>query len=401
MAGAAASMSRTVAAPPRVLLVINSLVYGGAERMMQRMISRLGGQGHVRYTVCSLEEDGPIGALLRADGVEVINLGITGGTVRQVASGAARLRRLLRSGRFDLVHSFLYRSHCASRLARSGLAPRIPLVSTEHCLGDNRGLAVRLVNRLTGRMSDRIVAVCHAVADRAVARDGVAPDRVAVIPNGVEPRSSDARARARLRKALGLDESQVLILYLGRLHHEKGPDLLIEALAILARTAPGGWTAALLGTGEERAAVERLVRERGLEGRVLMPGSRRRVGPWIDACDLLVLSSREEGMPVAALEAMMQSRAVVATRVGGTPEVVVDGVTGLLAPPEDAGGLAAALLRMISDGALRRRMGEAGRTRALADFTVEQMADRTLALYGQLLARRLSAPAAAAAAGAE
>jgi len=125
------------------------------------------------------------------------------------------------------------------------------------------------------------------------------------------------------------------------------------------------------------------------------------VGPWIDACDLLVLSSREEGMPVAALEAMMQSRAVVATRVGGTPEVVVDGVTGLLAPPEDAGALAAALLRMISDGALRRRMGEAGRTRALADFTVEQMADRTLALYGQLLARRLSAPAAAAAAGAE
>jgi glycosyltransferase involved in cell wall biosynthesis len=394
-------MSRVVAAPPRVLLVINSLVYGGAERMMQRMISRLSAQGRVRYTVCSLEGDGPIGASLRSDGVEVITLGVAGGTVRQVAGGAARVRQLLKSGRFDLVHSYLYRSHCASRLARSGLPTRIPLVSTEHCLGDNRGLGVRLMNRLTSRMSDRIVAVCRAVADRAVLRDGVPRDHVAIIPNGVEPRSSDARARARLRKVLGVGDQNALILYLGRLHHEKGPDLLIEALAVLARNTPGSWKAVLLGAGEERTAIERQVRATGLDGRVLLPGARRRVGPWIDACDLLVLSSREEGMPVAALEAMMQSRAVVATRVGGTPEVVVDGVTGLLVPPEDPGALAGALGRMILDGALRRRMGEAGRIRALAEFTVEQMADRTLDLYGQVLRRSIPASGAAAAAGAD
>lgn len=394
-------MSDRAGVPPRVLLVINSLVYGGAERMMQRMISRLNGQGRVRFTVCSLEGDGPIGALLRADGVEVITLEGAGGTMRQVACGAARLRPLLKSGRFDLVHSFLYRSHCASRLARLGLTPRIALVSTEHCLGDNRGLGIRIVNRLTSRMSDRIVAVCRAVADRAVRRDGVPRDRVAVIPNGAETRFPDARARARLRKTLGMDDEHALLLYLGRLHREKAPDRLIEALAGLRRTTPDGWTAILVGAGDERPAVERQIRALGLDGRVLLPGPRRRVAPWIDACDLLVLPSREEGMPVAALEAMMQGRAVVATNVGGTPEVVVDGVTGLLVPPEDPGALATALGRLIHDRVLRRRMGEAGRRRALAEFTIERMAEKTLELYGHLLARRIPAAAAAAAAGAD
>ena len=394
-------MSDMAVSPPRVLLVINSLVYGGAERMMQRMISRLNGQGRVHFTVCSLEGDGPIGARLRADGVEVVILGGRGGTVRQVAGGAARLRPLLSSGRYDLVHSFLYRSHCASRLARLGLATRIPLVSTEHCLGDNRGLAVRVVNRLTSRMSDRIIAVCRAVADRAVDRDGVPRDRVAVIPNGAEPRLPDARARARLRKALGLARDHAMVLYLGRLHREKAPDRLIEAFAALRRTTPDGWTAFLVGEGEERPAVERQIKALDLERRVFLPGSRRRVAPWIDACDLLVLPSREEGMPLAALEAMIQGRAVVATRVGGTPEVVVEGVTGLLVPPEDPAALAEALGRLIRDGAARQRMGEAGRTRALAEFTVERMAERTLEMYGSLLSRPIPAAAAAAAAGAD
>jgi glycosyltransferase involved in cell wall biosynthesis len=394
-------MSDRRASAPRVLLVINSLVYGGAERMMQRMISRLNGQGRVRYTVCSLEGDGPIGALLRADGVEVITLAGAGGTMRQVAGGAARLRPLLRSGRFDLVHSFLYRSHCASRIARLGLRPRLPLISTEHCLGDNRGLGIRIVNRLTSRMSDRIVAVCRAVADRAVRRDGVPRDRVVVIPNGAETRNPDARARARLRKALGMNDEHALLLYLGRLHREKAPDRLIEALDRLRQTTPDGWTAVLVGAGEERSAVERQIKVLGLEGRVLLPGSRRRVAPWIDASDLLVLPSREEGMPVAALEAMMQARAVVATRVGGTPEVVVEGVTGFLVSPGDSGALAAALGRLIRNRVLRQRLGEAGRTRALAEFTIDQMAEKTLELYGRLLARRIPASAAPATVGAD
>jgi glycosyltransferase involved in cell wall biosynthesis len=193
----------------------------------------------------------------------------------------------------------------------------------------------------------------------------------------------------------------VLILYLGRLHEEKAPDRLIEALAALRRTLPDGWTAILVGAGEERPAIERQIKTLGLETRVLLPGSRRRVAPWIDACDLLALPSREEGMPVAALEAMMQCRPVVATRVGGTPEVVVEGETGLLVPPDDPDALAGALGLLIHDRTLRQRMGEAGRTRALAGFTVERMAERTLDLYGQLLAQRIPAPAAAASAGAD
>jgi glycosyltransferase involved in cell wall biosynthesis len=400
MARSTENLSRPGTGEPRVLLVVNSLGLGGTERMIQRMVSSLAATRSVCFTVCSLETAGPIGTALRDAGVEVIALGGHGGALRQVLGGAFRLRRLLASRRFDLLHTFLYRSHCAGRLARLGLRPRVPLLSSERCLGDNRGGLVQIANRVTSRMSDRILAVSGAVADRVVRRDGVPRDRVAVVSNGVEAAAPDERTRARLRRALGVADGGTLILYLGRLHPEKGPDVLVEALARLDRRAGDAWRAALVGGGEERDALLRRVTALGMADRVRVPGPRRRVGPWLDACDLLVLPSREEGMPVAALEAMMRSRAVVATRVGGTPEVVLDGKTGLLIPPDDPDALAAALLRLIADRAALATMGEAGRRRALAEFTIERMAAETLRHYRALQSPGADANAAPVAMGA-
>src|SRR5262245_26068814 len=199
---------------PRVLLVVNSLGIGGTERMIETLVTHLTRDGRVRFTVCSLGEEGAIGGRLREAGVPVVALGWRG-AAGQIAGGARGLRRLLRGGRFDLVHTFLYRAHCTGRLARAGLAPRVPLLSSERCLGDNRGPLTRLVNRLTARASDRVLAVSRAVGERAVTRDGVPRGRVAIVPNGVATAEPDARSRARLRRALGLGERDVLFLYLG------------------------------------------------------------------------------------------------------------------------------------------------------------------------------------------
>jgi glycosyltransferase involved in cell wall biosynthesis len=364
-------------------------------------VTCLEGGGRVRYTVCTLEGGGPIEGSLRAAGVEIIGLGSSTGLVRQVFGGALRIRRLLKTGRFDLIHSFLYRSHCASRLARFGMRRRIPLVSSERCLGDNRGGAVRRLNRWTSRFSDRIVAVSQAVGGRAVERDRVPRGRVVVVPNGIEVRTPDPRIRRRLRHALRLADAHVLMLYLGRLHREKGPDRLLDALARLRARSGGAWSVALIGGGteDERALIDRMTVTLGLKGRVLLAGPRRRVDPWIDACDILVLPSREEGMPVAALEAMMHARPVVATRVGGTPEVVRDGETGLLVPSEDPESLSLALERLVQDAPLRRKLGEAGRARALAEFTIERMAGGTLDVYRRVLEERIHVATAAAVAG--
>ncbi len=375
------------AAAPQVLLVVNSLRYGGTERMIERMTTHLHDSGKVRYTLCTLEDEGPIGAQLRARGVEVIALGLGGGMVRQVVGGAHGLRRLLRRRHFDLIHSFLYRSHCASRLARVGLRPRVPLISSERCLGDNRARATLWVNRLTGRMSDRILAVSEAVAERAIERDGIPRERVAVVPNGIEPQPSRPRQRSRLRKALRLGDDAMLFLFLGRLHPEKGPDLLIEALDLLRREEPEGWRVVFVGDGGQRSELESRVNRLGLRDRVFLAGGRRRVGPWLEACDALILPSREEGMPVAALEAMMCGRAVIATQVGGSPEVVLDGETGITVPAEDAAALARALVRLLRDPGLTRRLGAQGRDRGRKEFSIDRMTDGTLRQYEQMMPR--------------
>lgn len=377
---------------PRVLLVVNSLGIGGTERMIERLVLALNGDGRVRYHVLSLETPGPIGARLLAAGVPVTALGRRG-AVRQVVSGFSAVRRLIRSGRFDLVHSFLYRSHTACRLARLFAGRSVPLISSERCLGDNRGGVARLVNRLTARGSDRVLAVSRAVGETAARRDGVPADRVAVVPNGIEVPAPDARSRRRLRRALGLGEDEALLLALGRLHREKGPDLLLQALAILNERGVAGWRAAFVGDGPERAALRAATAPLG--DRVFFPGSRRRVAPWLEASDLLVLPSREEGMPVAAIEAMMHGRMVVATRVGGTPEVVRHDETGLLVAPEDPAALAAAIEAALADPARRAAMGARGRAVALAGFTLEAMAAATLDEYRRLL--EADAPRAATA----
>jgi glycosyltransferase involved in cell wall biosynthesis len=367
--------------------------------MIQRMAGHLHATGQVQFTVCSLGTAGPIGTALRSEGIEVIALGGRGDAVRQVLTGALRLRRLLKRRRFDLIHSFLYRSHCASRVARFGQAPRVPLISAERCMGDNRSGLVRLANRLTSRMSDRVLAVSRAVAERIVTRDRVPRDRVAVVANGIESTPANPRARARLRRALGMEERHALILYLGRLHREKGPDLLLEALALLKADLPDGWSAVLVGGGEETRTIAGQSVELGLGQQVRLPGPRRQVGPWLDACDLIVLPSREEGMPVAALEAMMRSRPVVATRVGGTPEVVSDGETGLLVEAGDPVQMADALARLIRDPGLRISMGQAGRRRAMREFTIDAMAAGTLRQYRLMVPAALPASSPAEAAG--
>jgi glycosyltransferase involved in cell wall biosynthesis len=386
-------------ATPRVLLVVNSLGFGGTERMIERMTLHLTSGDRVRFTVCSLEDEGPIGARLRARGVEVVSLGLHG-AVRQVLGGARAIRRMLGTGRYDLVHSFLYRSHCASRLARLGLGSAAPLISAERCLGDNRGWAARLVNRMTAPLSDRVVAVSRAVGERVVERDGVRPDRVAVVPNGIEQVGPDPRGRARLRRALGVGEGEVLFLYLGRLHHEKGPDLLLRGLAGLRQRVPHGWRCAVVGDGPERVALREAVAAAGLADRVRLTGARRRVAPWLEACDALILPSREEGMPVAALEAMMRGRAVAAFSVGGTPEVVRDGETGFLIHPGDTTALAGALERLAVDGGLRDRLGRRGREVARAEFSLEAMAEGTLREYRSLLTTTVPARGASHAAAA-
>jgi glycosyltransferase involved in cell wall biosynthesis len=194
-----------------------------------------------------------------------------------------------------------------------------------------------------------------------------------VIHNGVElPRATAEESRS----------GPCRLLTVGRLQAPKDPLTLVRALAELAR--PG--EAVIAGDGPDRPAVESEVRRLGLESVVRLAGERNDVEELLAAADLFVLSSRSEGLPLSILEAMAAGLPVVASSVGGVPELVVEGETGLLVPPGDPHALAAAIERLLDDSALRRRLGAAGRTRVSEHFDLASARRAHLDLYRTVLA---------------
>lgn len=290
-----------------------------------------------------------------------------------------RLARELAEARPDLVHLHTGRATWLGALAarRAGL----PAISTRR---QEKRPRHRLRTRLVyGHLVARAVAISPAVA-RCLAEAGVAPQRIALIPSSVDPRQVAARRdRAVVRAELGASADELCLLVLAALVWRKGIDVLLAALARLA-APPRLWIG---GEGAERAALEDQARRLGL-ARVSFLGRRPDKGDLLAACDALVLPSRQEGLGVAALEAMAAGRCVVASAVGGLGDAVVDGQTGLLVPPEDPAALAGALERLAAHPALCRALGAAGPARVAERFLARQMVDAYVSLYRDVLAQR-------------
>jgi glycosyltransferase involved in cell wall biosynthesis len=220
----------------------------------------------------------------------------------------------------------------------------------------------------------------------ALARGGVPAERIRLLRSSIDPAAvRPTRARDQVRAELGAPADAAVLLTLGALVRRKGLDVLLAALARLAARGvePLCW---LGGDGPERAALEKRAAKLGLAPRVRFLGPRRDVGDLLAAADVLVMPSRREGLGVAALEAMAAGTPIVASNVGGLGEAVVEGRTGLLVPPADADALAAALGRMLGDGALRARCAAEGPRRIDEGFHVERMVDGYEELYREVLA---------------
>ncbi|MCG6118440.1 MAG: glycosyltransferase [Aquimonas sp.] len=292
------------------------------------------------------------------------------------------LRRFLREGRFDVVHCFSITAEMWVRLTLIGL-PGTRLVSSV------RGLSTTLpgwqwrAKRWVLRGSAAVISNSRAGADYVARRCGLDPAGIEVVPNGVEfgPLPGTAQ-RAAVREALGLD-ARPLLLFVGRLVPEKNLPLLLQALARLpAAQRPLAW---LAGEGPERPTLLQQCAELGLQDDIVLLGERDDTGALMAAADLLVLPSREEGLSNVLLEAMAAGLPVLASDAGGSPELVEDGVCGLLFRSGDLDALVAALRRLLEDPALRRLMGAEGRARVEREYAVERMVERSLAIYDRCL----------------
>jgi glycosyltransferase involved in cell wall biosynthesis len=241
------------------------------------------------------------------------------------------------------------------------------------------------LDRRVLRWMDAVVCVSHGQA-RKVFRAGVSPARVVVIPNAVRPErfaQPDSSYRDRLRGFFA-DRVDRIIVAAGRLSPEKGFDILIEAADQVIKPEPSlGFV--LFGDGPLREQLQRQIEQRGLTDVFVLPGFRSDLDRFLPFADLLVLPSYTEGLPNVVLEAFAAGIPVVATAVGGTPELVEDGVNGYLVPAGNPGLLAQRILDAIADDNRRKAMGQCGRQRVLDQFTFEAQGQQYLWLYARLL----------------
>ena len=229
-----------------------------------------------------------------------------------------------------------------------------------------------------------VIAVSRAVAE-VLAQGGIARDKIVVVPDGTDVHRRIVAASPETLASLGVRSGAPLAVQVAQLVPHKDPLNFVHAVAT-ARTRVATLQALLVGEGPLRADVERAVRDLGLADTLYLAGYRDDADEMIAAADVAVLSSREEGLGSVLLDALLLGKPVAATRAGGIPDVVEHGVTGLLAPVSDPQALGDHIAALLTDRALAGRLGAAARSR-VAEFSVERMTDRTLAVYERVLAR--------------
>ncbi len=354
---------------------------GGAEILAVRSTARLDRERFQPYFCASRSAASALAGELEAAGVPLLVLGRDSpASIRPWLP----LARLLRNERIDVLHAHKFGSNLWAAIL--GPLCGVPVViAHEHSWAGERGrFHQALDRRLIARSVEAFVAVAAADARQMVEVERIDPRLVRHVPNGVPaPR---AAAGPFLREELGIAPGAPVIGYVGRLGAIKALDVLLDAVARLQERLPQV-RVLLAGSGDEEERLRARSARLGLGERVVFLGIRPDVDRVFQAVDVSVICSDSEGMPLSALEAMAAGTPLVATRVGGLPEVVDDGVTGLLVPPRDPDALARALESVLGDEERRRRMAAASRERHRREFELDQVVRQLEGLYEELFAR--------------
>jgi glycosyltransferase involved in cell wall biosynthesis len=354
-----------------------------------------GGQNQVLMTVNGLRAIGhraalvahPDGELRRraAEGLELVPIA---SRTEMDLTAAWRLLRVIRRLAPDVIHA-----HDAHGVAMAALALSLgtgaragvrepALVAARRVDFHLRGNSL---SRWKHRQVDCYIAASEAIRQMLLA-DGVPEDRTVTVHEGIDVEHVQAAPPVNLHEALWLPHQAPVVGNVAALVPHKGQRHLIEAARLVVRDIPDV-RFIVLGEGELREQLERQIREHHLEKHVLLPGFRIDVLGCIKGFDLFAMSSVTEGLGTSLLDAMACSRAIVATSAGGIPEVVEDGVTGILTAPRDHAAMAQAIVRLLGDAQARERMGAAGLARVQEHFTVDRMVAQTAAVYSRVARR--------------
>ena len=359
----------------RIALMLESDGPGGAERMLLQLAVQLRQRGHAVYPVGPDSGCGWLAGQFR-------NLGFQPATFTPGGPFDWRclpsLLRLFRTRTFDVVHSHEFMM--AVYGAAAARLKRIPHVITMHGAQyyDQRWRR-RTALRWACQRSGGVVAVSTAAQAHLTKSLRLAPEAVTVIHNGIDFRSG---RRESVREELGIAADDVLIVTVGNLYPVKGHIVLLRALAeVEAHGTATRWRLAMAGRGEEEETLRSFARDQGLSDRVTLLGYRDDVTDILAGADIYVMPSFSEGLPLALLEAMFAGKAIVASEVGGIPEVLAAGTEGLLTPAGNHHALCTALSLLIHDPERRAVLGKRAQTRARAHFSIERVTQSYERIY--------------------
>ena len=361
------------------ILMVTQPSDGGVFEHVSRLAARMTERGHT-VTLC-----GPLagaGGTL-GSAVEQLDLSRAVSPVAD-ARAAAGLVRVVRRVRPDLIHAHSSKAGAVARAARAAF-PGAPVIYTPHGFAfagffesESERRVYRMIERALSPLATRTLCVCEA--EGRLARSVGPAGRVRVVHNGIDaPPAGDAAAELAELQARGPVVGALALLRPG-----KGLETLIDAMPAVLERHPTA-TLAVAGEGDGRAQLEARVAALGIADRVRLIGQTPGPGPLLRGCNVFCSPSWAESFPYSLLEAMWLDLPIVSTDVGGCPEAIEDGVTGLLVPPRDQRALARALIRMLDDPVAAIAMGERAGQIARSRFTSDRMVEGTLRVYGEVV----------------
>jgi glycosyltransferase involved in cell wall biosynthesis len=356
--------------PVKILHITFNMGFGGTEQVIRQLVTNLDKDRFHNEIACIDGEVGAIGqALETAHGIKH--------HARQRASGfdlktILWLRNLIKSGKFDIVHCHQYSPYAYGWFAHWGTGAKV--VFTEHGRfhPDQYRKKARLINPFIALTSHKLVAISAATRDALVEFEYLPRDRISVIYNGIAPLEVTDNERYALKQALGIAPGETVIGTVARLDAVKNQALMLKATRSLLDR---GFQVRLLlvGDGPERKNLEKLAAELDLEESIIFTGFQSRPAEYLGLMDIFLLPSFTEGTSMTLLEAMSLGIPTVATRVGGTPEIVADGETGKLVESNDLLGFTRAIQELLEDRGALCKMSQRAKTRFEERFSAEQM----------------------------
>jgi glycosyltransferase involved in cell wall biosynthesis len=361
----------------KIAHIITDLDIGGAEMMLLKMLRNFESDKYEHFVI-SLKPTGSIGKMLKNDNLRTYTLNLN---KYNFAASFLKLISILKKEKPEIVQNYLFHADILGRVAAKLM--RIPVV-----ISSLRSVEIggRLRERLLG-ITDFCVnmatAVSQEVANVHISK-GTTKRKIRVIHNGVELGNSHPGNRSSVKRAIGLKDSTFLLLTIGRLEGVKGHSFLFRALELLKKK-DYEFKLLVVGRGRQRENLKEEIINRRLEDKVILTGEREDIQGLLTASDAFILPSLWEGLPNVLLEAMAAGLPVIATRVGGIPEVVTHNETGLLVEVKDSTALAEAIGRIVKEDGLRERLAQNAKDCVRKNFDIKKTVAETESLYGELL----------------